>query len=52
MGLLPQEKALAFSKIEPYGFLILILLILVGVVETVIYPLIRLGAGILLGKPL
>ncbi|RLA79955.1 MAG: site-2 protease family protein [Deltaproteobacteria bacterium] len=49
VGILPREKALSVARVEPYGFLILILLIVAGVVEVVIYPLIRLGVRILLG---
>jgi Zn-dependent protease len=37
-GILPGRKALAFSRIEPYGFIILIVLIFTGVVEKLIVP--------------
>ncbi len=40
VGLLPRRQALAFSSIEPYGFLILIGLIFLGVIDRVIFPLV------------
>jgi Zn-dependent protease len=49
-GLLPPEKAEVFAKIEPYGFLILIFLIVARVVETFIFPVIHFGLQLLLGS--
>jgi Zn-dependent protease len=49
-GLLPPEKAEVFAKIEPYGFLILIFLIVARVVETFIFPVINFGLQLLLGS--
>ena len=49
-GLLPPEKAEVFAKIEPYGFLILIFLIVARVVETFIFPVINFGLHLLLGS--
>ncbi len=40
MGLLPPEKAMAYSRIEPYGFFILIALILFRVTDYLIFPVI------------
>jgi len=48
-NILPPEKALSFSRIEPYGFLILILLIMTGVVNKVISPIVFLTVGLLTG---
>ncbi|MFQ5442419.1 MAG: site-2 protease family protein [Thermodesulfobacteriota bacterium] len=46
---LPYRKALKFSMIEPYGFIILILLIMTGVIHKFISPIVFLAAGILTG---
>lgn len=40
-GLLPYRQAAGFSKIEPYGFLILILLLASGTLDIVLFPLMR-----------
>jgi Zn-dependent protease len=40
MGLLPLEMARTYSKIEPYGFIILLVLIFTRVVNVVIFPII------------
>ena len=48
-GILPSRKALAFSRIEPYGFIILIVLILTGVVNKLIVPGFLLVHYLLLG---
>ncbi|RLB00513.1 MAG: site-2 protease family protein [Deltaproteobacteria bacterium] len=41
VGILPRELAYAWSRIEPYGFIILILLIFTKAVDFVLYPPIR-----------
>lgn len=46
---LPMKKAFAFARIEPYGFIILMLLIVTGVIDRVISPLVFLTAGFLTG---
>ncbi|HEX16272.1 MAG TPA: site-2 protease family protein [Deltaproteobacteria bacterium] len=51
-GLLPRERAEVLSRIEPYGFLILLLLIFGGVVRIFLYPAIELGVKLLIGKTL
>lgn len=38
-GLLPHRQAMAYSKIEPYGFIILFALIFTGIAGYFIYPL-------------
>lgn len=39
-GVLPRRQAMTFSQIEPYGFIILLLLFMSGAIQQVIYPLI------------
>ena len=41
-GLLPRELSLRYSQIEPYGFIILILLMWLGVINHIIFPLVNL----------
>ncbi len=48
-NLLPMDKAFAFSKLEPYGFMILLLLITTGVINRVVSPLVFLMVGLLTG---
>ncbi|MBW2038622.1 MAG: site-2 protease family protein [Deltaproteobacteria bacterium] len=48
-GLLPPEKAETFAKVEPYGFLILIFLIITQVVNFVVFPVIMFGVQLFLG---
>ena len=48
-GFLPPSLYEQFSKIEPYGFLILLLLIVTGAVNIVIEPLFYLSMRIILG---
>ncbi|MFT4058357.1 MAG: site-2 protease family protein [Legionella sp.] len=42
-SLLPPRKAMIYERIEPYGFYILILLMLTGVLNYILTPLINLG---------
>ncbi len=39
-GILPSRHAIAFSQLEPYGFIILLVLFMSGALQHVIYPLI------------
>ena len=48
-GLLPPKQAYEFEKLEPYGFIILIALILTDAVGYIILPPIRLIEALLLG---
>ncbi len=48
-SLLPADKAFQFSKIEPYGFVILFLLILTGAVNWFVSPVVYLATGLLVG---
>lgn len=41
MGLLPQNLASGYLRIEPYGFIILILLLWLGVLGRIIWPVIE-----------
>lgn len=42
MGVLPDRQAATLAKVEPYGFLIVILLVATGVAKYVIWPVIAL----------
>lgn len=48
-NLMPADKAFAFSRIEPYGFVILIVLIMSGFINKFISPLVYFMVGILTG---
>jgi len=50
MGLLPHKQAVAYSKIEPYGFFILIGLIFLRITDYIIVPVIVLLRHLLLGQ--
>jgi Zn-dependent protease len=39
-GVLPQQMALAYLRIEPYGFFILLALLFTGVLGQILFPLI------------
>ena len=47
MSILPLDKAITFSRIEPYGFIILIALIYTGMLHRVMGPIIDLTVGVL-----
>ncbi|MES2354325.1 MAG: site-2 protease family protein [Pseudomonadota bacterium] len=47
VSLLPQRAAYTFSRIEPYGFIILLILLYTNVLGTVISPFINLGLSLL-----
>jgi Zn-dependent protease len=46
-GLLPHRQAIAYSKIEPYGFFIVIFLLMTGIAGIFISPLINLILALL-----
>jgi len=48
-AVLPPDKALAYSRIEPYGFIILIVLIMSGVLNSFVSPLIFFMVGLFTG---
>ena len=47
IGLLPHEYALRYSKIEPYGFLIVIFLLSIGLFNKLILPILIILANFL-----
>jgi len=47
--LLPPAKAFAYTKIEPYGFMILLVLIMSGAIHRFVSPIVFLMANILTG---
>lgn len=47
IGLLPHQQAAAYSKIEPYGFFIVIILLMTGIASIFIRPLINLILALL-----
>jgi hypothetical protein len=48
VGLLPVRQAIAFSRIEPYGFFIVMGLVIAGVVSSLwLSPLMALGYRVL-----
>ncbi len=49
MGLLPREQAAVFARLEPYGFLILILLIMTDIIHLIISPIINFTVSLLIG---
>ncbi len=48
MGVLPFDMAREYSKIAPYGFIILLVLVFTRIVDFVIFPIIRTIVGLLL----
>lgn len=50
MGLLPRQLAVPYSRLEPYGILIVILLVSGGIVDTAVIPVVE-WAGRSLGVP-
>jgi Zn-dependent protease len=48
-GLLPTRAAIAFSRIEPYGLLILVALMVSGVLGRILHPPLLLVQGLLCG---
>lgn len=50
MGLLPHKQAVAYSRIEPYGFFILLGLIFFRITDYVIFPVIIILRYLLLGQ--
>lgn len=48
-NLLPADKAFAYSKLEPYGFIILLVLIVTGIIHKFVSPIVFLMVGLLTG---
>jgi Zn-dependent protease len=49
IGLLPPDAARGYAKLEPFGFLLLLVLFYTGVIGWVIMPIIRFSNALLLG---
>jgi len=47
MGLLPYHLGVEYAKIEPYGFIIIFALLWIGVINTVIWPVVIVLARLL-----
>lgn len=43
LSLLPARQAIALSKVEPYGFFILLILLFTGILNAILTPLINMG---------
>ena len=49
LGILPVKQAQVFAKISRYGFVILLILVLTGVIKHVIFPIIKVILMVLIG---
>ncbi|MFQ5428417.1 MAG: site-2 protease family protein [Thermodesulfobacteriota bacterium] len=49
MSLLPYNRALSLSRLEPYGFMILMVLLVTGIVPKFLSPVVYFTAGFLTG---
>jgi Zn-dependent protease len=49
MGLLPPNQAMAFRKLEPFGFVILLALFYTGVIPKIIVPIINFANNLIMG---
>lgn len=49
MGVLPPDMARSYEKMEPFGFILLLLLFYAGILSKVIMPIIRYANNLLLG---
>jgi len=47
MGMLPYRQAMTLGRLEPFGFIIIMLLLVTHVADTVIYPVITFVIGLL-----
>ncbi len=52
VGLLPGPMAYQLSRIEPFGFMIIVLLLVFGVLQSIIGPLVLGSAGVLIDMAL
>ena len=48
-GVLSHEQVIKFSKIEPYGFIIIVVLLMSGIIGKAIFPIIMTITKLLLG---
>ncbi|MHB8790433.1 MAG: site-2 protease family protein [Desulfobulbaceae bacterium] len=49
MGVLPPVMARSYEKLEPFGFILLLILFYLGLISQVIMPIIRFANNLLLG---
>jgi Zn-dependent protease len=49
LGVLPPEMARSYEKLEPFGFILLLILFYLGLISPVIMPIIRYANNLLLG---
>jgi Zn-dependent protease len=49
MGVLPRDMARSYEKLEPFGFVLLLVLFYFGILSSVIGPIIRSANNLLLG---
>jgi Zn-dependent protease len=49
MGLLPPEAARSYAKLEPFGFILLLVLFYAGIIGKLIIPIINYANNLLLG---
>jgi Zn-dependent protease len=49
LGLLPQELALGYAKLEPYGFIVLLILFYTGILPRFITPIISFAQALIIG---
>lgn len=48
MGILPENLSYKYSAIEPYGFIIVMALVMMGLLDRIIWPLVKIIMGMLL----
>jgi len=49
MGMFPPDKAAGYARLEPYGFIILLVLFYTGIIGKMIMPIINFTVGIMVG---
>lgn len=49
MGLLPPQAARGYARLEPFGFILLLVLFYTGIISQIIMPIIRFSNSLLLG---
>jgi len=49
MGLLPPDLAASFARIEPFGFILMLILFYTGILSKIIMPIISFAQHIMMG---
>ncbi|BCO07760.1 site-2 protease family protein [Desulfolithobacter dissulfuricans] len=49
MGVLPEDLARSYARLEPFGFILLLVLFYIGIIPRIIMPIIRFANNLLLG---